>query len=136
MQETTIKRSESFILFINFMMFVAIASVILFAVGMLFLDIIAMIKNKYSYGIGNVLGSLLIIWVLMELIEAQLHHIKGAKMDASIFIMVAIVGFVRKLLVTSLKAESIEAAYFPLAAIFTLSLVYLIVKTTENRQSQ
>jgi hypothetical protein len=47
-----------------------------FLVGLLFYDVFFMIKTKYSHGIGNVLGSLLILWVLMEIIETQINHLK------------------------------------------------------------
>jgi uncharacterized membrane protein (DUF373 family) len=98
---------------------------------MLFIDIVTMIKIKYVDGIGNVLGSLLVIWILVELLETQIHHMKGGKTNPCIFVVVAMVAFIRKLLVISLKPGQTESVYFPLATILVLSLVYLIIKTTE-----
>ena len=131
--EGFIAKSEKFMFFIRVLLIVTIAVVILFSVGLLFYDVFFMIKYKYSQGIGTVLGSLLILWVLMELIEAQINHLKGERIDVSVFVVVALVAFIRKLMVASLKADKIEIAYFPLATIFILSLVFLIVKLSQSR---
>ena len=107
---------------------VAIGIVLIFSIGLLFYDIYFMIKNQYSQGIGTVLGSLLILWVLMELFENQVAHLKGEAADVSVFIVVALVAFIRKLMVASLDPAKLEVAYFPLAAILLLSIVYTVLK--------
>jgi uncharacterized membrane protein (DUF373 family) len=67
------------------------------------------------------------------LFENQVAHLKGEKIDVSVFIVVALVVFIRKLMVASLKAENMEVAYFPLATIFVLSIVYVIVTVIDRR---
>lgn len=121
---------------INSAVIVAIAIVLLFSIGLLFYDIYNLIRNRYALGMGTVLGSLLILWVLMELFENQVAHLKGKRIDASVFIVVALVAFIRKLMVASLDAEKIEVAYFPLATIFILSIVYLAIKIIDRKYCQ
>jgi uncharacterized membrane protein (DUF373 family) len=92
-----------------------------------------MIRDRYSLGIGTVLGSLLILWVLVELFETQVGHLKGKRIDVSVFVVVALVAFVRKLMVASLDTNNIGLAYFPLATIFVLSIVYVAIKIIDKK---
>lgn len=125
--------AEKFRDVINVLLVMIISLVLIFAVGLLSFDIITMIKNKYAHGIGTVLGSLIIIWVILELLEAQIDHLKGEKLNASIFVVVAIVAFIKKLLVASLMPNKVEFAYFNLVVIVGLSLTYLVLRYTESR---
>lgn len=131
MKDTLIHKIERFVDYIKLLLVFSVSIVLLFAVGLLFYDIVSMVSNKYSEGIGTVLGSLLIIWVLLELLEMQFENLKGAKIETSVFVMVALVAFIRKLLVASLKSNKIELAYF-LGAIVILSIVYFFIKRAEN----
>ena len=128
-----ISLSEKFRDFINILLAVIISLVLVFAVGLLTFDIFTMIQNKYAQGIGTVLGSLIIIWVILELLEAQIDHLKGKKLNASIFVVVGIVAFIKKLLVSSLMPDKVEFAYFNLTVILGLSITYLILRYTESR---
>jgi len=131
-----ILKSEQFVTLINSAVIVAIAIVLLFSIGLLFFDIYIMIKDRYAMGIGTVLGSLLILWVLMELFENQVAHLKGQRIDVSVFIVVALVAFIRKLMVASLDAKHIKVAFFPLATILVLSVVYIVIKIIDKKYCQ
>ena len=128
-----ILRSERFVFLIKSAVIVAIAIVLLFSIGLLFFDIYCLIRDRYSLGIGTVLGSLLILWVLMELFENQVGHLKGERIDVSVFIVVALVAFIRKLMVASLDAKNIDVAYFPLVTIFVLSVVYVAIRIIDKK---
>jgi uncharacterized membrane protein (DUF373 family) len=131
-----ILKSERFMFLINSAVIVAIAIVLLFSIGLLFFDIYCMIRDRYAMGIGTVLGSLLILWVLMELFENQVAHLKGERIDVSVFIVVVLVAFIRKLMVASLDTKHIEVAYFPLATIFVLSVVYIVIRIIDKKYCQ
>ncbi len=108
-----------------------ISIVLIFAVGMLVFDIYKMVISNYAQGMGQVLGSLLIVWVVLELLEAQIDHLNGRKMNASLFIVVAIVAFIKKLLIAALLPDQMEYAYFTLAVVVVLALTYLILRFIE-----
>jgi len=131
-----ILKSEQFVFIVNSAAIVAIAIVLLFSIGLLFHDIYIMMRDRYAMGIGTVLGSLLILWVLMELFENQAAHLKGERIDVSVFIVVALVAFIRKLMVASLDAKHIDVAYFPSATIFVLSLVYIAIRIIDKKYCQ
>jgi uncharacterized membrane protein (DUF373 family) len=128
--------SEQFLNIVNAILIATIAVVVLCAIGLLLTDVFSFVRDRTVEGIAAVLGSLLIIWVLMELLETQVAFFKGRKLDVSVFVLVAMVAFIRKLMVASLKADRIEIAVFPLVTIFGLSLVYLIIKISESRTAK
>jgi len=125
--------SEQFLNIVNGILIATIAIVVLCAISLLFIDVFSFVRDRTAEGIAAVLGSLLIIWVLMELLETQVAFLKGEKLDVSVFVLVAMVAFIRKLMVASLKADKIEVAVFPLVTILALSVVYLIMKISESR---
>jgi uncharacterized membrane protein (DUF373 family) len=79
------------------------------------------------------LGSLLIIWVLVELLHTEIQMIKGGKFKISVFIGVAMIAFVRDLLINTLKhEENGTIPYFFLASIVGLGVIYWLVSYTEK----
>ena len=128
--------SEQFLNIVNAILIATIAIVVLCAIGLLFIDVFSFVRDRTVEGIAAVLGSLLIIWVLMELLETQVAFLKGRKLDVSVFVLVAMVAFIRKLMVASVKADRIETAAFPLVTILALSVVYLIMRISESRREK
>ena len=74
---------------------------------------------------------LLVLWVLMELLHTQIDYLKGGKFNISVFVLVAMVAFIRKLMLASLKPEKIEVAYYPLVVVGVLGVVYWLIKKAE-----
>jgi uncharacterized membrane protein (DUF373 family) len=125
--------SEQFLSIVNGILIATIAVVVLCAIGLLLMDVFSFVRDRTAEGIAAVMGSLLIIWVLMELLETQVAFLKGRKLDVSVFVLVAMVAFIRKLMVASLRVDRIEIAAFPLVTILALSVVYLIMRISESR---
>lgn len=118
---------------INSILVMILSIVLVSAVGLLFFDVFEMIKHRFTQGIGSVLGSVIIVWVILELLEAQVDHLKGKKLKASIFVVVGIGAFIRKLFVASLVPDKVDFAYFNLVAILVLSITYLTLRFAESR---
>ncbi len=132
-----IERAETFEYYVNAVLVIAIAIVIVCAIVLLGYDIFSFIQKGFVQGIGTILASLLILWVLLELLATQIDFLKGGRPSITVFVVVALVAFVRKLMVASLNAEKIESAYFYLGAIFVLGLVYMMVALADRpRASQ
>lgn len=123
---------ELFLNIVNGILIVAIGVVIVCTIGLLFTDILAFINDRTAQGIATVLGSLLILWVLIELLENQVSFLRGGRLNVGVFVLVVIVAFVRKLLVASLQVERIETLMFPLGTILVLSFVYFIIRKSES----
>jgi len=122
---------EKFLSIVNGILIVAIGVVIVCTIGLLFSDVLSFVRDRTAQGIGVVLGSLLILWVLMELLENQVSFLKGKRLDVGVFVLVAIVAFVRKLMVASLKTDRLELAAYPLITVLTLSVVYFLIERSQ-----
>ncbi|MBE9504217.1 MAG: phosphate-starvation-inducible PsiE family protein [Proteobacteria bacterium] len=84
-------------------------------------------------GLLATLGSLLMLWVVIELVDTEVDHLRGAKFSVKVFVSVAMVAIIRKILVTSLKTEAIEAQYSLIAALAVLGLLWWIISKTEKQ---
>jgi uncharacterized membrane protein (DUF373 family) len=81
------------------------------------------------------LGSLLIIWVLAELIKTELHLIKGGEFRLSIFIGVALIAYIRDLLILTLQNNAFtQATLYVLLAILILGFIYWLIYKTERTE--
>jgi uncharacterized membrane protein (DUF373 family) len=87
-------------------------------------------------GLLATLGSLLMLWVVIELVDTEVDHLRGAKFSVKVFVSVAMVAIIRKILVTSLKTEAVEAQYSLIAALAVLGLLWWVISKTEKNESK
>lgn len=79
------------------------------------------------------LGTLLIIWVMIELISTEIKYLKGKKFQIEVFVSVALVAFIRELLISSLGEGTYIKLGVSLSAVLVLGIVYfLIAKSKTN----
>ena len=102
--------------------------------GLFAYDLTHIFTGNIEKGLLATLGSLLMLWVVIELVDTEIDRLKGAKFSVKVFISVAMVAVIRKILVASLKTESsaIEAQYSLIAALTVLGVVYWIVTKAEK----
>ncbi len=75
---------EIFLNTVNGILIIAIGVVIVCTIGLLFSDVLAFIDNLKAESIGTVLSSLLILWILMELLENQVGFLRGHKFNVGV----------------------------------------------------
>ena len=73
------------------------------------------------------LGTLLIIWVMVELIDTEIRYLRGQGFRIEVFISVGLVAFIRELLISSLTHESVEKLAITLLGVLVLGVVYYLV---------
>ena len=79
------------------------------------------------------LGSLLIIWVLAELLRTEIQLIKGADFKISVFIGVALIAYIRDLLIITLQHEKFDTnTYYVMGTILILGILYWLIFRTEK----
>jgi uncharacterized membrane protein (DUF373 family) len=84
-------------------------------------------------GIISALGSMLLLWLMIELMSTEIAHLKGGKFHISVFIGVALVTMIRETMIATLRHEKPESIYYLIAAILIIGIVYWIVAKTEDR---
>jgi len=127
--------SERFSQVMNFMLVFALIGLTI-GVGWLFLrDVINIFSGDIEQGIISSLGSLLLLWLMLELMNTEISHLKGGKFHISIFVGVALVTMIRETMIATLRHEKPESIYYLIAAILVVGFVYWIVaKTEESRK--
>jgi len=117
------------IIILSFLIFLTISAAAYFL-----FDIVVLMKMKPDFFIIKALSSLLMIWVLSELLYTEINIIKGAKFKISTFVGVALIAFVRDLLIMTLEhTGSIEKLLLIILSITVLGLVYWLVTITETK---
>jgi uncharacterized membrane protein (DUF373 family) len=125
--------SEGFSQTMNLVLIIALIGLTLGVVGLFVLDVLKLFTGSLEHGIITALGSMLILWVVIELMNTEIAHLKGGKFHISVFIGVALVAFIREALIMTLKHESSETHYYYIALIMVLGIVFWLVTKAEER---
>ena len=96
-------------------------------------DVMHLIDGNVERGIISALGSMLLLWLMIELMNTEISHLKGGKFHISIFVGVALVTMIRETMIATLKHEKPESIYYLIAAILVIGFVYWIVTRAEDK---
>jgi uncharacterized membrane protein (DUF373 family) len=103
-------------------------------VGWLFVqDVLHLLAGDVERGIISALGSMLLLWLMIELMNTEISHLKGGKFHISMFVGVALVTMIRETMIATLKHEKPESIYYLIAAILVIGFVYWIVTRAEEK---
>ncbi len=134
-KSTLISFSEKFSQATNLMLVLALIGLTLGVFWLFIQDVQNLITGGAHIGEGiiSALGSMLMLWVMIELMNTEIAHLKGGKFHTSLFIGVALVTTIRETMIATLKHESPEVVYYLIAAILVIGVVYWLVVKTESR---
>lgn len=127
--------AERFSLVMHSILVAVLIGLTLAAVWIMGADLVRLVQGHADTMLITSLGSLLIIWVLVELLHTEVQIIRGGKFKTSVFISVALIAFIRDLLIITLKHEkgNLIQYGFILSAILILGLIYWMIVRTEGR---
>jgi len=113
----------------------------LFVIGLLTLGLFAydltyLFDGQYEKALLSSIGSLLILWVVIELLNTEIKHLKGGGFAIRVFVSVALVAVIRKVLIASLQHDDYNAQWPLIASIATLGVVYWLIYKTEKEPNQ
>jgi len=100
--------------------------------GLFAYDVIHIFDGDIERGLLSTLGSLLMLWVVIELMDTEIKHLRGGRFAIKVFISVALVAVIRKILVTSLNSGEVETQLSLVAAVAVLGVVYWLVAKVDN----
>jgi uncharacterized membrane protein (DUF373 family) len=64
--------------------------------------------------------------------DTEIKHLKGGKFAIKVFISVALVALIRKILVTSLKSGDVEAQLSLIAGVAVLGVIYWLIAKVDQ----
>lgn len=97
-------------------------------------DIYEIFSGKIEQNVITALGSVLILWVMIELINTELSHLRGGKFKISVFVGVALVTTIREVMIATLKHDSIDFIGALVASVLVIGIIFWLVKKTEEER--
>lgn len=125
--------SERFSQATNFMLVFALIGLTMGVVWLFLRDVVNVFSGNIASGIISSLGSVLLLWLMIELMNTEISHLKGGKIHISVFVGVALVTMIRETMIATLGDKKPESIYYLIAAILVIGFVYWIVTKSEDR---
>ncbi|UFS68939.1 protoglobin domain-containing protein [Geomonas sp. RF6] len=136
LESKLIGAAERFTYGLNLVLILALAGVSLSVVGLFIWDITHVFRGDIEKGILGALGTLLIIWMMIELMDNEIKSLKGGKFNILVFIGVIIVALIREILISTLRHDLLSTQVFLAGTLLILGVVYfLIAKSQQCRGS-
>ncbi len=117
---------------LNLVLVLGLVALGVMVIGLFVYDLTHLFDGDFEKGLLSTLGSLLMLWVVIELMDNEIRQLRGGKFAIKVFISVALVAVIRKILVTTLSAEAIEAQVSLIAAVAVLGVVYWLIARVEQ----
>ena len=117
---------------LNLVLLMGLVILGLTVLGLFAFDLTHLFTGDIEKGLLASLGSLLMLWVVIELVDTEVDHLKGSKFSIKIFVSVAMVAIIRKILISSLKSDEVNAQMFLLVALAVLGAIFWIISKTEK----
>jgi len=127
--------SERFSQTTNLVLVLALMGLTISVIWLFLQDVMHLLSGDVAGGIISALGSMLLLWLMIELMNTEISHLKGRKFHISVFVGVALVTMIRETMIATLKHEKPEAIYYLIAAILVIGFVYWIVTKAEDHDS-
>lgn len=132
-ESSLIEFAKRFTYGLNLILVIALVAISLLVVGLFTYDIAHILEGNIGEGVISAIGSLLILWVMIELLDAEVRHLRGGKFAIKIFVGVALVAVIRELLLSSFQETGgMEKQYFFAVSILILGVVYWLISRTEK----
>jgi uncharacterized membrane protein (DUF373 family) len=125
-----IQWSERLMHGLNLLLLIGLMALAIGVVSLLGSDVYYALTTDLQNGVIKALGSLLILWMMIELLHTQVDVLRGGKFHVRIFLELALVAFIRKLFVASVEAKDyISFALLLGGAVVFGVILYLLAKT-------
>ncbi|UCG39179.1 MAG: phosphate-starvation-inducible PsiE family protein [bacterium] len=118
---------------LNLVLGLALAVVSLGVIWLFVHDVMTAFSSpRLETSVVAALGSLLIIWMMIELLSTEVQHLRGKKISINVFIGIVIVAFIRKVLIGSLQHGNLTEYGMRIGTLFILAVVYWLVTRAER----
>jgi uncharacterized membrane protein (DUF373 family) len=131
-----IRATERFTYGLNLALVLALAGVSLSVVTLFIWDILHIFRGDMEKGILSALGSLLILWMMIELMDNEIKNLKGGRFNILVFIGVIIVAMIREILISTLRHDDLTTQAFLAGTLLILGIVYYLVSLAQKEHQK
>jgi uncharacterized membrane protein (DUF373 family)/hemoglobin-like flavoprotein len=129
-----IRFAQRFTFGLDLLLVVGLIGLSLGVVAMLVSDVSQVFTGSFTQALVAAMGSLLVLWMVIELLEAEIDRLKGGAFKLHLFVGAALVAFIRKILVATVAHETMETLALYLGGVFILGGIYWLVSRAETRR--
>ncbi len=126
-----IRFSQRFTFGLNILLVAGLLGLSLGAVGLVVQDVIHVARGNLTQGLVSAMGSVLILWVVIELLDMEIDRLRGGAFKLQLFVGLALVAFIRKVLVASLTSHDLWTEALFLAGILVCGVIFWLVSRAE-----
>lgn len=134
--QAVIRFAQRFTSGLNLVLVIGLLGLSLGAIAMIVLDAVKIFTGDFAKGLVSTIGSLLVLWLVIELLESEIDRLKGGAFRLNLFVGVGLVAFIREVLVLSLSPKDIIMEGIYLAGILVLGVVYWLLAKVEDRKGR
>jgi uncharacterized membrane protein (DUF373 family) len=134
LDDALIRFARRFTFGLNFLLLVGLVGLAAGMVVVLVNDVSFIFRGQLDKGLISALGSLLVLWLVIELLEAEIDRLRGGALQLSLFVGVGLVAFIRKVLIATLSHEDIKMDLVYLAGILIFGIIYWLIARTEVKK--
>jgi len=120
---------------LNLFLTIGLLVLALGVVSLLVHDIYRAITGNLELGVIRALGSLLVLWMMIELLHTEIAHLRGGKFHVRVFVELALVAFIRKIFVASFEHSDSTGFMLLLGGLLVLGIIYFLVAKIELQRS-
>jgi len=132
LESKLIKATERFTYGLNLVLVLALVGVSLSVVALFIWEIAHIFKGDVEKGILSALGTLLILWMMIELMDNEIKTLKGGRFNILVFIGVVIVAIIREVLISTLRHDILTTQVFLAGTLLILGIVYYLVAKSQR----
>lgn len=134
LDDALIRFARRFTFGLNLLLLVGLVGLSAGMVLVLVNDVSLIFRGHLDKGLISALGSLLVLWLAIELLEAEIDRLRGGELQLSLFVGVGLVAFIRKVLIATLSHEDIKMELVYLGGIFIFGLIYWLIARAEAKK--
>jgi len=98
-------------------------------------DVVLAFQGQPDVGAIKALGSLLILWMMIELLHAEVRYLKGGQFSLRVFLELALVAFIRKLFIAALEKTDPLSFALLLASLLVLGALFFLIIRSEKDEA-
>jgi uncharacterized membrane protein (DUF373 family) len=134
LDDALIRFARRFTFGLNLTLLVGLIALSAGMVVVLLSDIALIFQGHLDTGLVSALGSLLVLWLAIELLEAEVDRLGGGELQLSLFVGVGLVAFIRKVLIATLSHEAMQMEMVYLGGIFIFGIIYWLIVRVESKR--